>query len=260
MEFQRVPVDGVSMDLRTYRCNNDAGAAGRGQDSGEVVLVHGIGASQRYFGPLIGELLRTHTVHTLELPGFGSAPTPRHQLQMEDFGRLAAGALEAAGIRGAQWVGHSMGCQVVAEMAIAAPEETSSVVLIGPTANDAERSVPLQALRLAQDTLIEPLPVKWILFSDYLRAGPRWYLKTVPGMVGHRLEDRLPLVQPPVLVLRGARDPIARSGWLDRLAGARPGTRTAVLPGQPHVCMYTDPAGTAALLRNEPGQAGGWRG
>ena len=247
--FRRMSVGELDVDIRTY-----------GVGGPEVVLVHGIGASGRYFAPLIQELAGSATVHTVELPGFGSTPAPQHRMAMAGFAAAAVQALREAGIKGAQWVGHSMGCQVVAEMAIAAPEETSSVVLIGPTANDAERSVPLQALRLAQDTLIEPLPVKWILFSDYLRAGPRWYLKTVPGMVGHRLEDRLPLVQPPVLVLRGARDPIARSGWLDRLAGARPGTRTAVLPGQPHVCMYTDPAGTAALLRNEPGQAGGWRG
>lgn len=247
--FRRMTVGDNNVDIRTY-----------GVSGPEVVLIHGIGASGRYFAPLIQELAGSAVVHTVELPGFGSTSTPHRRMAMADFAAVAVQALRDAGIRGAQWVGHSMGCQVVAEMAIAAPAETSSVVLIGPTTNNAERSAPLQALRLAQDTLIEPLPVKWILFSDYLRAGPRWYLKTVPGMVGHRLEERLPLVQPPVLVLRGGRDPIARDGWLDRLAEARPGTRTAALPGQPHVCMYTDPAGTAALLRNEPGQADGTPG
>ena len=250
MEFQRLSVDGVSMDLRTYRCNNDAGASGRGPDSGEVVLVHGIGASQRYFGPLIGELLGTHTVHTLELPGFGSAPTPRHQLQMEDFGRLAAGALEAAGIRGAQWVGHSMGCQVVVEMALAAPDAASSLVLLSPTINNAERSAPRQALRLLQDCLREPAAINRILFTDYLfRAGPRWYLETLPVMIRHRLEERIRDVVPPVLLVRGGRDPVVRADWVARLAEARPGTATAELPDQPHALMYTRPAETAALLR-----------
>ena len=241
--FRRMTVGECDVDIRTY-----------GVSGPEVVLIHGIGASGRYFAPLIQELAGSAVVHTVELPGYGSTRAPRRRMDMADFAAVAVQALQNAGIRGAQWVGHSMGCQVVAEMAIAAPEETSSVVLIGPTTNDAERNAPLQALRLAQDTLMEPLPVKWILFTDYLRSGPRWYLKTVPGMVGHRLEERLPLVLLPVLVLRGGRDPIARASWLRRLAEARPGTRTAALPGQPHVCMYTNPAGTAELLRIESGR------
>ena len=253
-QFQRVTVEDTQADLRTYRRHDDAGAP---QVSGtevvpgpEVVLVHGIGASQRYFGPLIRELVRTATVHTLELPGFGSAPKPSRRLKMQDFGRIAVGALEAAGIRGAQWVGHSMGTQVVVEMALAAPEAVSSVVLLAPTINNAERSAPLQAVRLLQDSLREPAAVNAMLVRDYLRAGPRWYLSTLPQMIRHPMEDRLRDVQPPVLLVRGGDDPVVRADWVDRLAAARPGTRTVVLPGQPHVMMYTRPAETAALLRS----------
>lgn len=249
--FQRVAVGTARVDLRTYRREDDAGTAGDVPGGGEVVLVHGIGASERYFGPLIRELVRTDTVHTLELPGFGSAPAPRRQLQMEEFGRIAVQALAAAGIHGAQWVGHSMGCQVVVEMALAAPQEASSLVLLGPTINDAERSVPRQALRLLQDCLGEPPAINGILLTDYLfRAGPRWYLKTLPVMIRHRMEERIRDVQAPVLLVRGGRDPVARADWLARLARARPGTRTAELPGQPHVLMYTRPEETAALLRS----------
>ena len=249
-QFQRIPVGDVQVDLRTYGGNGDAGTSSPG-DGPPVVLVHGIGASERYFGPLIRELAGTATVYTLELPGFGSAPTPGRQLKMEDFGRIAVQALESAGIRGAQWVGHSMGCQVVVEMALAAPDAASSIVLLGPTINDAERSAPLQALRLLQDCLGEPAAVNGILLADYLfRAGPRWYLKTLPVMIRHRMEERLAGVQPPVLLVRGGRDPVVRADWIARLAATRPGTLTAELPGQPHVLMYTRPVETAALLRS----------
>ncbi|MCC3276006.1 alpha/beta hydrolase [Arthrobacter sp. zg-Y40] len=250
-QFQRVAVGDARVDLRTYRRYDDAGTPAWPGSGSEVVLVHGIGASERYFGPLIWELARTATVHTLELPGFGTAPKPERQLQMEDFGRIAVQALEAAGIRGAQWVGHSMGCQVVVEMALAAPDAVSSVVLLGPTINDAERSAPLQALRLLQDCLGEPPAVNAILVTDYLfRAGPRWYLKTLPVMIRHRMEERIRGVQPPVLLVRGGKDPVVRADWLARLAAARPGTRTAEVPGQPHVMMYNRPVETAALLHS----------
>ena len=250
MDEQQVAVGDGNVVLRTYREAPGTRAEPQDAPDGDVVLVHGIGASQRYFGPLISELARSVTVHTLELPGFGTARRPRHPLQMEDFGDAAVQALKSAGINGAQWVGHSMGCQVVVEMALAAPDAASSLVLLGPTINDAERSIPRQALRLLQDCLVEPAAVNAIVFSDYLRAGPRWYLSTLPMMIRHRMEERLRDVQPPVLLVRGGRDPVVRADWVARLAAARPGTRVAEIEGQPHVMMYTRPAETAALMRS----------
>ncbi|MDK1359824.1 alpha/beta hydrolase [Arthrobacter sp. zg-Y1219] len=235
---QRVRIRGYDVDIRTY------GAGAR-----NVVLVHGIGASGRYFSRLVDLLAQTCTVHTLEMPGFGSAPKPSHSLDMAGFAAVNCDALRAAGIGPAQWVGHSMGCQVVTEMALLAPDLVTSVVLLSPTINRGERNAVLQGLRLAQDCLREPPAVNWMLLTDYLRAGPRWYLRTMPKMVRHRLEQRIGGVEVPVTLIRGGRDPIVPARWLQELAAARPGAVAVELPGQPHVCMFTEPARTAALLR-----------
>ncbi|WAP52491.1 alpha/beta hydrolase [Arthrobacter sp. ATA002] len=235
---QRVRVREYDVDIRTY-----------GSGAARVVLVHGIGASGRYYSRLVEELAKTSTVHTVEMPGFGSTPTPDSGLDMADFAAVTCDALRAAGIGPAQWVGHSMGCQVVTEMALMAPELVTSVVLLGPTINRGERNAVLQGFRLAQDCLREPPAINWILLTDYLRAGPRWYLRTMPKMVRHRLEERIGKVQAPVTLVRGERDPIVPAGWLQELAAARPGSAAVELPGQPHVCMFTEPAQTAALLR-----------
>jgi pimeloyl-ACP methyl ester carboxylesterase len=235
---QRVRIREYDVDIRTY-----------GSGAAQVVLVHGIGASGRYYSRLVEELATTSTVHTVEMPGFGSTPTPDSTLDMADFAAVTCDALRAAGIGPAQWVGHSMGCQVVTEMALYAPDLVTSVVLLGPTINRGERHAVLQGLRLAQDCLREPPAVNWIVFTDYLRAGPLWYLRTLPKMVRHRLEERIGKVQAPVTLVRGARDPIVPSGWLQELAAARPGAVLVELPRQPHVCMFTEPAQTAALLR-----------
>lgn len=237
--LQRVRVQEYDVDVRTY-----------GSGDAPVVLIHGIGASGRYFSRLVEELARTSTVHTLEMPGFGSAPKPGRSLDMADFAAVNCAALRAAGIGPAQWVGHSMGCQVVTEMALRAPDLVTSVVLLGPTINRGERHAVLQGLRLAQDCLREPPAINWILLTDYLRAGPRWYLRTMPKMVRHRLEERIGRVQAPVTLVRGARDPIVPSRWLQELAAARPGAATVELSGQPHVCMFTEPARTAEVLRD----------
>ncbi|MDN3483285.1 alpha/beta hydrolase [Arthrobacter sp. APC 3897] len=236
--LQRVRAGEYDVDIRTY-----------GSGTNHTVLLHGIGASGRYYSRLVAELAKDSTVHTLEMPGFGSTPQPHRSLEMEDFARINCDALRAAGIDSAQWVGHSMGCQVVTEMALYAPDLVTSVVLMGPTINRGERHAVLQGLRLAQDCLREPPLVNWIVFTDYLRAGPLWYLRTLPKMVRHRLEERIGNVEAPVTIARGARDPIVPLRWVRELAASRPGTRIVELPGQPHVCMYTEPARTAALLR-----------
>lgn len=212
---------------------------GAGPD--EFVLVHGIGMSPRYFNPLAGELAAAATVHGLHLPGFGRTRRPRHSLPIEEFGRLAADALRNTASGPAIVVGHSMGCQVAVEMALADPGAVRALVLLGPTTNRRERTAWQQGLRLGQDTLREPPRVNWTVFSDYARCGPRWYFATVPHMVGHRLEERLPLVRVPVLLMRGERDPIAPRSWLAELQAASPAAAVAEVPGQAHVLMYRSP-------------------
>lgn len=220
-----------------------------GSSGPDVVLIHGIGASARYFGRLARELSADHRVHCVELPGHGGLPRPPHVLSMEGYADVVVGALRQEDLGPVCLVGHSMGSQVAVEAALLAPELVSSVLLLGPTVNRAERNAVQQGFRLAQDTLHETPAVNRMVFTDYLRAGPRWYLATARRMLEHRLEERLALVPGPVAVVRGTRDPIVPVSWLVRLERARPGTLLGEIPGAPHVLMWNRPAETAAWVR-----------
>lgn len=224
-----------------------------GRASGQpVVLVHGIGVSARYFQRLAAELAQCSAVYAIELPGFGPNPTPRRPLSVPELGELVLAVLRTLDLRGVMLVGHSMGCQVAAETAARAPELVHKLVLLGPTVNDRERSIPMQALRLAQDTLRETPAVNWMVFTDYLRSIIP-YLRTLPEMVSHKLEETLPAVSCPVVLMRGERDPIARADWLRRLAATNPNATIVEVPGVPHVLMYSRPAETArGLLTGDP--------
>ena len=195
----------------------EVGLRSSGTPGPSVVLVHGIGASPRYFEPLVLELSRDHAVHSVELPGHADLPKPEEPLSMAGYGAAVAQSLRQAGITGAMLVGHSMGCQVVVEAALADPELATSLLLLSPTVNRAERTIAEQALRLVQDTLRERPAVNWTVFSDYFRTGPRWYLDTLRRMMDNRMEERLAHVQCPVAVISGSRDPIVRRSWLLRL-------------------------------------------
>lgn len=244
----RTPWEDVRRE-RVADCAVTVRSAGHGQP---VVLVHGIGVSARYFERLAAELATDYAVYAIELPGFGSSPGPRRRLSVPELGEIVMTVLQTLGLSGVVLVGHSMGCQVAAETAVRAPEMVHKLVLLGPTVNDQERSIGKQALRLAQDTLRESPAVNWMVFTDYLRSIIP-YLRTLPAMVGHKLEDALPLVSCPVVLIRGERDPIVPLDWLQRLAAANPKATIVEVPGVPHVVMYSRPGETArGLLTGNP--------
>ncbi|KRF08344.1 hypothetical protein ASH00_01020 [Arthrobacter sp. Soil782] len=209
-----------------------------------MVLVHGIGVSARYFEPLAQELARNNAVYAIELPGFGSSPGPRRALPVPELGKIVLAVLHKLMLTGVVLVGHSMGCQVATETALRAPERVSKLVLLGPTTNDRERSIPRQALRLAQDTMRESPVVNFVVFTDYLRSLIP-YVKTLPAMVNHRLEDAIADVTCPVVLMRGGRDPIVPADWLQRLAAANGSAAIVEVEGAPHVLMYHRAAETA---------------
>lgn len=241
---QTVVVGEVSCAVRTV-----------GTGDREVILIHGIGVSARYFEPLAAYLAQTCTVRAIELPGFAALPAPRRQLTVEEFGAVAAEAMRVLGVRDAVVVGHSMGSQVAAEAVRAAPDLVASLVLLAPTINDQERTVAKQMMRLAQDTLRESPAANYIVVSDYFRAGMKWYLKTLPSMLQHRLEEALPAIICPVTLVRGSRDPIVPADWMGRLAGAGTDVTVGEVHGEPHVMMYRSPEVTARFCLGEPSHA-----
>jgi len=222
---------------------------GRGTRIGpDFVLVHGIGMSSRYFAPLADELARIGTVWTVDLPGYGSAPNPRRDVSIDDHAAALAGFLESSGIHDPVLIGHSMGCQVVAALAVANPGVSDRLVLMAPAINPAERSVAHQAFRLAQDALVEPPRANWVVFSDYLfRSGPLYFLRQMRHMLDDAIEARLPAITARTLVIVGDQDAIVPTDWAEEVTRLLPNGTLRIVRG-PHVIMFTDPVAIAAHI------------
>src|SRR5690606_6915122 len=133
----------------------------------------------------------------LDLPGFGESPEPAESLSMAALADLVARALEAHVPMPCVAVGHSMGAQVVAELAVRHPALVERLVLIAPTVNPRERSGWKQALRLLQDLSTDPPIVAAVGARLYLQAGPRWYLRKLRTMLDHDIRPLLPRIAQP---------------------------------------------------------------
>jgi pimeloyl-ACP methyl ester carboxylesterase len=216
-----------------------------------VVLVHGIGSSSAYFGPLARELAERWRVVSPELAGHGRSPGARRPLTVREHAEVLAAHLAEQGLGTPVLLGHSLGCQVVAALLAAHPDAARAVVLLGPTADDRARSPLRQGLRLARNSVREPLSLAPVQSASYLRCGPRTYLGTVGPMLADRIEDHLATASVPVLLARGQHDPVAPRSWLARLALRVP--RAALVgavevPDAHHVAQWSHPAEVAALV------------
>lgn len=236
--FELWPDDGAG---RQAHSTADDGAA-RGNRAPDVLLVHGIGVSSRYFGPLEQALSRDARVVAPDLPGFGRSRVPDEPaLTVAEHAEVLAALVEELALDRPVVVGHSMGAQFATELAVRRPDLVGGLVLLGPVADPAAWSVTRLGLRLAADVVREPPRGALLQLREWLRTGARWYLATARHMVDYRIEERLPLVTAPVTVLRGARDPVAPSAFVRRLAASAADGDVVEVAGAAHLVHWSRP-------------------
>lgn len=228
---------------RTYRRSATGDSA-----TPPVLLIHGIGMSHRYFDKLARELSAHHDVIALDLPGFGGTARPAAPWDIADYADHIVRVLGRIDVGRVIMVGHSMGAQFVTEAAARHPELACGVVLIGPVVEARRRSVWWQMAALLLDTPLETPGTNAIVLADYSRSGPRWYLTEVPAMLRYPLENRVPDIAAPVLVIRGARDPVSRSQWCHHLASRARDGEVLEVPGQAHVVQRSAAAVVASAI------------
>lgn len=239
---QRDHLVGRQLLLRTF--------TSPGSGAMTFVLVHGIGMSHRYLARLHHSLTGSGTVISVDLPGFGGLPKPGRDVDIGEMADALGSLLDTIGTGPVVLVGQSMGTQWVLELAARRPDLVQAVVLIGPVADERRRTVLQQAGLLALDTLREPPGANALVFADYLRCGPFWYLTQLHHMLGYRMEDRIGGVGAPVLVVRGSSDPIASRSWCRHLRAAAPSAGLVEIPGRAHNAQHTAPGAVASAVRH----------
>jgi 2-hydroxy-6-oxonona-2,4-dienedioate hydrolase len=213
-----------------------------------VVLVHGLGVSGRYMLPLAESLAERCSVYAPDLPGYGHSQKPPAPLAISELASALAGCLDALGLERPAFVANSMGCQVVTELAVRFPERAGPLVLIGATVDPKLRLARRQLLGGLRESAREPLSLLALAAYDNSRMGVRALLATMRSALADRIEQRLPLIEQPTLVLRGEKDGFVSAEWAEQVAALLPRARLVVVPREPHAVHYTRPDLVAALV------------
>ena len=220
-----------------------------------LVFVHGLGVSVRYLEPAMLALADRYHVAGLDLPGFGRSGTPPRALDTRGLANALRRWLDARELGPAIFIGNSYGCQVIVELVMQDPSRVVGLVLNAPTMDPAHRTITGQVLRVLADIPFEPFGLGWLVARDYLRAGPLRLLATLRHALADHIEEKLPDIVAPTVIVCGARDPVVTLAWAAeaaRLVGLSSqgavGATLSVVPSAAHALPYDDPIAFAALI------------
>jgi 2-hydroxy-6-oxonona-2,4-dienedioate hydrolase len=219
------------------------------QSTQPIVLVHGLSMSGRYLLPTGRILAATRPVYIPDLPGFGRSAKPDYALTIPELADVLAAWMAVEGVERAAFLGNSFGCQVIAEFALRHPHCISQAILTGPSVDPAGRSALQQITRLFFDAILfESIWFYAIALFDYARAGPWRTIKTLEYLLNDPIEDKLPQVEIPTLVVRGSQDLIVPQRWAEDAARSLPHGQFVVIPGEAHVVNFSAPHRLARIV------------
>ena len=214
-----------------------------------VVLLHGYGVSGDYMLPLARVLSRSFSVLVPDLPGCGKSGRPGKVLGVGELAALIGQLLDELEVATPTIVANSFGCQVATALAVDRPRRVGALVLIGPTVDPKRRSGRHQLLSAVRALASEP---ETLVVEGVLATKPRAafdLIATARVILADRIEDRLPLVTQPSVVVVGERDAFVDAAWGQRAADLLPDGRLVMVPGAPHAVHYAEPELIAGLVR-----------
>jgi pimeloyl-ACP methyl ester carboxylesterase len=210
-----VIVDGLPVYHRSF---TDAGP-----EATAMVHVHGFGISGTYLEPTAALLAPRYRTYVPDLPGMGRSTRPEHTHDIPGLARALIGYCDAVGVERATFVGNSLGCPILVEVAASYPERIERAVLVSPAGGPNNQPLPRAIRQMTFDAPKEPVTLLPIAVRDYLHFGLLQGWSLFRAMTRYPTLERLADMVMPTLVIAGARDPLVNFD------------RAFVLSGLPHI-------------------------
>lgn len=238
-----------------------------------VMIVHGIGGHKEDWAGLVQALAPTHKAYAMDMIGFGASGKTSPAITITLQAQALKALMDEQKIKKATLVGNSLGAWVVVTFANRYPERVERLVLSDAAGLKVTLSGP-PPVNFAPDTVEEMQKLlKTVLTSPWAQerafaeralagfqaSGEKATLgKLFAGFADKAspdkpLDDLLPQVKVPTLVVWGAQDGLFPPALADLvvggLTGVPGGARKVLIPGASHFPQVDNPAAfNAAVL------------
>lgn len=236
-----------------------------------VVLIHGYTDSARDWVPLVPYLAPDLRLILVDIRGHGSSSKPECCYTRVDFAYDIKLLLDHLRIQRADIVGHSLGSIIAQTFAEVWPERTDRVVLIASTGGPKAGMPPKQpkfdfaaSIRSLKEPIDpnSPFIVEWWasptpVDQDFIRRERGdsakiplrvWRAVLDQGFALKDLQDTLPRLVAPTLLIWGSEDPIMEEDVRQTLREALPQAQVKVFDGLGHNPFWEDPKAVAASI------------
>jgi pimeloyl-ACP methyl ester carboxylesterase len=236
-----------------------------------VVLVHGYTDSARDWVPLVPYLSPRLRLILVDIRGHGRSSKPECCYTRLDFAYDIKLLLDALGIGRADLVGHSLGSIIVQTFAEYWPQRTARVVLISSSGGPRPGTPPrppaydyAAQIRKLKEPIDpdSPFMIEWWssptpVDEDFIRRQRRdaaaiplsvWLAVLDQGLVASDLQQTLPRLRAPTLLIWGSKDPIMPEEVRQTLREALPHAQVKVFPGLGHNPFWEDPRAVAQVI------------
>lgn len=212
-----------------------------------MVMLHGLGASSRWWFPLFPELSSASLrLIAPDLPGFGRSPGP--MLGIAEAARAVTKLVDRMGLAHFFLCGHSMGGAIAAQIAADYGGRVRRLVLVDSAGVPGVG--PGRALgRVLQPWSWCPLRFYSTFVGDMLRAGPRSMMNGINELHWYDIRPVLSRIRVKTLVIWGEKDGLTPLDHGCTIAEALRDAQLEIVPGARHLPMVSAPDVVSRLIQ-----------
>lgn len=231
-----------------------------------LVFVHGFACTHADWRLQLAHFDALHPTFAPDLRGHGRTHARPEDCSIETFGADVAALLEGKDLEGAVLIGHSMGCRVVLQAALNAPDRVAAIALLdgsfqGNAPPVAIENYPDFARKMFEQMFLAPSEIGAAIVERALRLPESVGSALLPRMWrwdAENMQRALAAVKVPLLAIQSTnlnaeRKRVAlKAGettpWLDLVRRQAPHSRIEIIPGVGHFPQLEAPEQVNKLL------------
>jgi len=210
------------------------------------ILLHGLGASSRWWFPLFPELTSAQLrIIAPDLPGFGRTPGPT--LSIKNAARIVVELADHHKLAHFFLAGHSMGGAIAAQIAADYGGRVRRLILVD-SAGIPNRISGRWVGRVMSPWTWCPLGFYRTLLGDAIRSGPGNMRTGTREVRRYDIRPLLEHIDIPTLVIWGEKDSLTPVANGREIADGLTHGRLEIIPRARHLPMVSDPGTTSRLI------------